>query len=127
MKIWIFWSESNSWIYFSYSSKKLKTFTGPNKVLLVLGRRTGAHRELSVLLVDFCFIPGYHYRNLIQRRWSSLQKRHHHHHHLIIKKIIICSRNDISENLFIWNWTTITHPFEYFFELVYSAVCLKGG
>jgi hypothetical protein len=40
-------SESNSLILFLHSSKKKDTekLTGLNKVLLVLGRRTGAHRE----------------------------------------------------------------------------------
>ena len=40
MKIWIYWSESISWIYLLWTEK----FTGQNKILLVLGRRTGAHR-----------------------------------------------------------------------------------
>jgi len=46
MNIWVNWSESNSWIYF-YIYQKIKTekFTGPNQVLLVLGRMTDAHRE----------------------------------------------------------------------------------
>jgi hypothetical protein len=42
MKIWIYWSKSYPWIYFYIVLKKL---TGPNNVLLVLNRRTGAHRE----------------------------------------------------------------------------------
>jgi len=40
MKIWIYWSEWNSWIYFYIVLKKMKKFTGPNKVLLVLDQRT---------------------------------------------------------------------------------------
>ena len=36
MKIWIYWSESNSWNYFYI--QKTEKFTGPNKVLLVLCR-----------------------------------------------------------------------------------------
>ena len=40
------WSESNPCIYFYIVlKKKWKKLTGPNKALLVLGRRTGAHRE----------------------------------------------------------------------------------
>ena len=47
MKIIIYLSESNSLIYLIYIYIKIKTekFTGPNKVLLVLGRMTGAHHE----------------------------------------------------------------------------------
>ena len=41
-KILIYWSKSYSWINFYIVLKK---FTGPNNVLLVLNRRTGAHRE----------------------------------------------------------------------------------
>ena len=37
------WSESNSWIYFYIKTEK--KITGPSKVLLVLGRKSGAHRE----------------------------------------------------------------------------------
>jgi hypothetical protein len=43
MKIWIYWSKSNSWIYFYIVLNKNWKFTGPNKVLLVVNRRTGAH------------------------------------------------------------------------------------
>ena len=55
MKIWIYWSESNSeinsWIFFLYSSlkKKLKNLL-LQTVLLVLGKRTGAHHK------DCCLI-----------------------------------------------------------------------
>jgi len=46
MKIWIYWSESNSWTYFYIVlGKQTEKFTDPNKVLVVLGRRTSAHRE----------------------------------------------------------------------------------
>jgi hypothetical protein len=45
MKILIYWSESNSSIYFHIVLKQTETFTGPNKVLLVWGCRNGAHRE----------------------------------------------------------------------------------
>ena len=38
MKIWIYWSESNSWIYFYIVLKKLEN-------LQVLGQRTSAHSE----------------------------------------------------------------------------------
>jgi hypothetical protein len=44
MKIWIYWSESNSWLYFLILNKNWKK-TCTNKVLLVLGQRTGAHCE----------------------------------------------------------------------------------
>ena len=40
MKIWIYWSESNPWIYFYIVLYKNWKFTDPNKVLLVMGRRT---------------------------------------------------------------------------------------
>ena len=40
--IWIYWSKSYPWINFYIVLKKM---TGPNNVLLVLNRRTGAHRE----------------------------------------------------------------------------------
>ena len=38
MKIWIYWSDSNSWIYFIYIYiyENYKKFTSPNKELLVL-------------------------------------------------------------------------------------------
>jgi len=42
MTICIYWSESYPWIYFYIV---LKILTGPNTVLLVLNRRTCAHRE----------------------------------------------------------------------------------
>ena len=42
MKIWIYLSESDSWIYFQIKTLK---FTGLNNVLLVLGRRIGAPLE----------------------------------------------------------------------------------
>ena len=38
-------SKSNLWIYFYIVLKKTEKFTGPNKVLLVLGLKIGAHRE----------------------------------------------------------------------------------
>ena len=38
MKIWSYWSDSNFWIYFYIVLNKLKN-------LLVLGQRTGIHRE----------------------------------------------------------------------------------
>ena len=40
MKIWIYWSKLSSSI-----KKRTEKFTGPNKILLVLGRRIGAHHE----------------------------------------------------------------------------------
>ena len=58
MKIWIYWSESKSWLYIyisiylyilknwkNWKIEKIEKLTGPNEVLLVLGRRTDAHRE----------------------------------------------------------------------------------
>jgi hypothetical protein len=61
MKIWIYWSKSNSWIYFIYMYIKIKTenFTGPNKVWLVLGRRTGVHHEDCCALYTWPLYP-YH-------------------------------------------------------------------
>ena len=43
MKIWIYWCEYNSWIYFIYIYLWIKTenFTNANRVLLVLDRMTG--------------------------------------------------------------------------------------
>ena len=53
MKIWIYWSELNLWIYFYVLNKKNEKFTGLNKIVLVLGRRTGAHCEdWNYLLCD---------------------------------------------------------------------------
>lgn len=46
IKIWIYCSESISWIYFLWTEK----FTGQNKILLVLGWRTGAHQEDCMIL-----------------------------------------------------------------------------
>jgi hypothetical protein len=78
MKIWIYWSESNSWIYLYlvlyknwkiWWSKQSFTGLGPedrcsswglNKVLLVLGQRTGAHREDWV-------------NKVVHNRWQNLQ------------------------------------------------------
>jgi hypothetical protein len=46
MKIWIYWSKSNSWIYFFiYFKIKTEKCTGLNKVLYVLGLRISGHRE----------------------------------------------------------------------------------
>ena len=47
MKIWIYRSESNSFIY-------TEKFTGPNKVLLVLARRTGAYGEDYRIMLWVC-------------------------------------------------------------------------
>ena len=44
MKIWIYWSESNSWTYF-YIHVVLNKNWKIYKVLLVFVRRTSAHRE----------------------------------------------------------------------------------
>ena len=60
MKIYIYWSESNSWIYFyKIYKKKLKNISGPNKFLLVLGPRTGAHCE------DDCMYYGLYFRKYL--------------------------------------------------------------
>ena len=46
MKIWIFWSKSNFWIYFFiYFKIKTEKYTGLNKVVYVLGLRISGHRE----------------------------------------------------------------------------------
>ena len=47
MKIWIYWSESNFWIYSIYIYYIYIVYLNKNwnKVLLVLGRRTSAHHE----------------------------------------------------------------------------------
>ena len=54
MKIWIYWAESNSWNYFYI--QKTEKFTGPSKVLLVLGREdrwTGAYwRTVKIFLSE---------------------------------------------------------------------------
>ena len=45
MKTWIYWSESNSWIYFYIFLNKNWNITVPNKVWLVFGLRTCVHYE----------------------------------------------------------------------------------
>jgi hypothetical protein len=46
MKIWIYWSESNSRIYFYiFLKKKLKKIYWSEQSLIGLGSRIGAHRE----------------------------------------------------------------------------------
>ena len=45
MKIWIYWSKSNSWIYFYIVLNKNWKMYWSEQSLLVLGRRRGAHRE----------------------------------------------------------------------------------
>jgi hypothetical protein len=69
MKILIYWSESNSSIYFHIVLKKTETFTGPNKVLLVWGWRNGTHREdcwyIKILEIKI-FISKYF-------QWSRMQ------------------------------------------------------
>ena len=54
IKILIYWSNSNSWIYFYIVPNKdwTKLITGLNKVLLVLRRRIGAHQ----IYVSMCAI-----------------------------------------------------------------------
>ena len=54
MKIWIYWSESNSWIYFDIVLNKNWYIYLSNKVLLVLGRRTGFHGD-DCFVYDLCF------------------------------------------------------------------------
>ena len=48
---------------YSSSKKKSEEFTDPNKALLALDRRTGAHREdynttVKLLICIFCFLTG---------------------------------------------------------------------
>ena len=55
MNIWIYCSESNPWINFYIILKKTENFTDSNKVLLVLDRRTGAHREDWTKINCLCY------------------------------------------------------------------------
>jgi len=50
--------QSETHFFFFFWPKQTEKFTSPNKVLLVLGQRTGAHREdwVGILLVFPCAV-----------------------------------------------------------------------